>query len=83
MDGGKEVTRKRLYDKIKTRLQDYDLPDDAVAKEVVDEAVDCALEYVLSFAQEVSSELVQNKLYSEAMVSGVIIRKLKALLGNE
>jgi hypothetical protein len=76
------VTRQRLKNAIRAKLKDYQLPVSDEAREVSDVAVDCALEYVLRFAQEVSQELTSKHLYSEAMTAGVFIKKLKDLLGE-
>ncbi len=77
------MTRKRMYGTIRTELERNDLSEHQSCNDVVDVAVDAALEYVLGFAVEVSSELIGSQLYSEAMVAGVFIRKLKALLGED
>jgi hypothetical protein len=76
------VTRKRLYDTIRQKLRDYQLPTDSDTKEVVDAAVDCALDYVLEYAMTVSEQLVMDEAYSEAMVAGMFVNKLKGLLGR-
>lgn len=76
------MTRQRLQRTIKKRLDDYQLPVNEESRDVVDAAVDCALEYVLLFAQEVSAELSSKELYSEAMVAGVFVNKLKGLLNE-
>lgn len=77
------MTRKRLQRTIKNKLDDFQLPADDEAREVASVAVDCALEYVLSFANQVAEELTSQQLYSEAMVAGVFVAKLKGLLGEE
>jgi hypothetical protein len=73
------MTRKRMSASIKEALDHQGLPVTEESKAVADAAVDAALSYLLSFAQDVSEELVGNQLYSEAMVAGVFTRKLKAL----
>lgn len=75
------MTRKRLYGVIRTELERADLTDES-CMDVVDVAVDGALEYVLNFGVELSAELAGSGLYSEAMVAGVFIAKLKLLLGE-
>jgi len=76
------MTRKRMYDSIKGCLEkeNIELTDDT--KAAVDVAVSCALNYVQDFAQQVSHELISGGLYSEAMVAGVIVQKIKALNSN-
>lgn len=69
-----------MYDTIKLRLEERGLEITEDSKAVVDAAVCCALEYVLTFAQEVSEELTAASLYSEAMVAGVFVRKIKGLM---
>lgn len=74
------MTRKRMYDAIKQKLDEEGLEITEDSKAVVDAAICCALEYVLEFAQEVSHELTSQGLYSEAMVAGVFVRKIKGLM---
>jgi hypothetical protein len=69
------MTRKRMSIAIKESLKECDEHTHKVA----DAAVNAAFDYVLEFAQEVSQELVGVGLYSEAMVAGVFVRKLKNL----
>lgn len=76
------MTRKRMYDVIKQRLEDYQLECDDACMDVVDVAVNEALQYVCSFAQDLSIEMVSSEMYSEAMVAGTIINKIKTLLGE-
>lgn len=80
--GMKLMTRKRMYDAIKSRLAEEGLEITDESKAVVDAAISCALDYVLAFAQEVSHELTSQGLYSEAMVAGVFIRKVKGLISG-
>lgn len=75
------MTRKRMYGVIRTDLERADLADEG-CMDVVDVAVNGALEYVLQFGLELSAELAASELYSESMVAGVFIRKLKTLLGE-
>lgn len=72
-----------MYGVIKRQLEDYQLDCDDACMEIIDVAVDKALQYVLGFTLEVSSELVASELYSEAMVAGLVARKIKTLLGEE
>lgn len=74
------MTRKRMYDAIKTKLAEEGLEITDESQAVVDAAISCALDYVLTFAQEVSHELTGSGLYSEAMVAGVFVRKIKGLM---
>lgn len=74
------MTRERMYDAIKKKLDKEGLEITEDTRPVVDAAVSVALEYVLSFAQEVSHELASKTLYSHSMVAGVFIRKLKGLM---
>jgi hypothetical protein len=76
------MTRQKLKNAIKVRLEDYQLPVDDAAREASDIAVDCALEYVLNFVTELSIELTAKELYSEAMVAGMVIKRLQGLLGE-
>ena len=71
-----------MYNKIKQRLDTYDLPTDPQSRQVADTAVDCALEYVLDYAQGMSEQLVKDGKYSEAMVAGILTLKIKRLLGE-
>lgn len=75
------MTRKRLYSSIRLELERRDLYGEECLP-VVDASVDGTLNYILSFAQDISTELIVSGLYSEAMVSGVFVQKLKALLGE-
>lgn len=70
-----------MYGVIRTDLERADLHDEG-CMDVVDVAVDGALEYVLEYAQEVSAELVSSNSYSEAMVAGLFVKKIKTLLGE-
>lgn len=74
------MTRKRLYDAIKAKFEEDGIELTDEAKAAVDAAVCCALDYVLVFAQEISQELTNAHLYSEAMVAGVFVRKIKGLI---
>lgn len=74
------MTRYRMYEAIREQLAEegLELTDDC--KAAVDASVCAALGYVLNFSQEVSRELASKELYSEAMVAGVFINKLKGLM---
>jgi len=64
---------------IKEALDEQGLQCTEDTKAVADAAADATLNYLLSFATEVSEELVSNDLYTEAMVAGVFTRKIKIL----
>lgn len=76
------MTRQRLYTEIRQRLIDYQLPCDDEAREVADAAVDCALEYLQRYVMGMSEQLVKDEAYSEAMVAGTVITKIKRLRGE-
>lgn len=76
------MTRARMNAAIRLKLEEEGYAVTGEERAVVDTAVICALDYVLAFAQEVSTELVMAGLPSEAMVAGVLIRKIKDLKGN-
>lgn len=76
------MTRKRLFRRIRDCLDKTELPTTTETQAVANVSVDCTLEYVLGFAIEVSEELTKNALYSEAMVAGTFIRKIKGLMGD-
>lgn len=76
------MTRRRMYNTIKQHLEDYQLPVTEESKDVVNTAVDCALEYVLDYATRMAEQLVSDGAYSEAMVAGTFVNKIKALLGE-
>lgn len=77
------MTRKRMADKIKQSLDEQGIEYSDDDKALASAIVDSTLDYVLEFGQEVSQELVGVGLYSEAMVAGVFVRKLKALRNPE
>lgn len=76
------MTRERMYDTIKQKLDEEGLEITPESKLVVDAAICCALEYVLDYAQGLSHELASAELYSEAMVAGSMIRKIKGLMNG-
>jgi hypothetical protein len=51
-------------------------------KHAADLAVDCALNYVLSYVNSMSEELSLEGLHSETMAAGLLRNKLKGLLGE-
>lgn len=79
------MTRRKMREAIRQRLEDYQLPVDEDSRQIVDTAVDCALEYVLDFAMQVNEKLVEDlpRSYSQVLVAGTFIQKLKKLLGEE
>lgn len=76
----KLVTRKKIFDEIDRQLGDYQLSDMSAVAET---SVDVALTRVLNFTQNLSMELVSKHMYSEAMTTGLIIKKLKELLDGQ
>lgn len=74
------MTRKRMNATIRQKLEDEGLHVTDEERAVADFAVRCALDYVLAFSHEVAEELASKELYSEAMVAGVFIRKIKGLI---
>lgn len=76
------MTRNIMREAIKQRLEDYQIPLTDESKEVAEAAVDCALEHLLGFLMQLSEQLTVDNAYSEAMVAGIVIRKVKGLLGK-
>lgn len=74
------MTRARMYEAIRVRLAEEELALTEDCKAAVDASVCAALDYILEFAQSVSHELASKELYSEAMVAGVLVNKIKGLM---
>lgn len=73
------MTRQRMYKQIRAKLSEEGLEITDECKAVTDAAICVALDYVLTFTVEISEELISAGLYSEAMVAGLLVRKIKDL----
>lgn len=74
------MTRKLMYDAIKAKLEEEGLEATEENKAAVDAAVCAALEYILNFGLETAEALAIQKAYSELLVAGVFINKIKGLM---
>lgn len=72
------MTRKRMMAAVRESLDDKELTCEN-CRPVAEASVDATLDYLLEFAQSVAQELVVVGLFSEAMVAGVLVRKMKSL----
>ena len=72
------TTRRRLNRQIEKCLGDRSV--DPAVRDII---VDCTLNYLLDYTQQLSEELMSKNLHSESMSAGAVITKLKTLLSVE
>lgn len=74
------MTRKLMYDAIKAKLEEEGLEVNEDTKAAVDAAVCAALEYLLNYSLLTAEHLAMQKSYSELLVAGGFINKIKGLM---
>lgn len=74
------MTRKLMYDAIKAKLAEENIEITDEAKAAVDVAVCAALEYLLDYSLLTAEHLAIQKSYSELLVAGGFINKIKGLM---
>jgi hypothetical protein len=73
------MSRQDIRAHILSCIKESGLSPEQDAKQIAELAIDCTLENLIDFVQQLSHKLAGDGLYSHSMTAGIVINKMKEI----